>query len=115
MNIEPIPNILLGDKLTLLTPGSSGKWNETAINNVRVERVAAVTDYSAQKARDNTEITVWFDYENSYPKTDFSVGMKARYRGEIYEITEYRSYSADKPHHCRFKARKIGGTYAGEG
>lgn len=110
MNIKPIPDILLGDSFTLLTP-ASGKWNETRINNVRIERVEAITDYSSQKARDNTEITVWFDCANSSPKTDFSVGMKARYHGEIYEITEQRVYSSDRPHHCKFKARKIGGEY----
>lgn len=112
MNIKPIPDILLGDSFTLLTPAAGG-WNETVISNVRVERTGAINDYSTAKARDNTEMTVWFDYANSSPKTDFAVGMKARYRGEVYEITEQRVYSADTPHHCKFKARKIGGDHGG--
>lgn len=113
MNIKPIPNELLGDSFTLLVPSAAGKWTETAIRNVRVERTETITEYSSQKQRDNTEITVWFDYANSSPKTDFSVGMKVRCRGEIFVITEQKVYSADNPHHCRFKARKIGGEYTG--
>lgn len=110
MNVKPIPDILLGDSVTLLTP-ASGKWNETKINNVRVERTEAVSDHSLQKARDNTELTVWFDYASSYPKADFSAGARVSYRGESYEITESKIYFADAPHHCKFKARKLGGEY----
>lgn len=110
MTVKPIPDILLGDSITLLTP-APGKWNETKINNVRVERTEAVSDYSSQKARDNTELTVWFDYERSSPKAEFSAGMRISFRGEIYEITESRIYRADAPHHCKFRARKIGGEY----
>lgn len=110
MNIKPIPDILLGDSFTLLTP-VSGKWNETKINNVRVERTEAVSGYSSQKAHDNTSITVWFDYARSSPKVKFSAGMRVSYHGESYEITESRDYFADAPHHCKFKARKIGGEY----
>ncbi|MBD5383960.1 MAG: hypothetical protein HDR72_03040 [Ruminococcaceae bacterium] len=111
MNVMPIPDILLGDSFTLLVPNVSGKWNETVIGNVRVERSGCISDYSSQKARDNTELTVWYDCEKSSPKTDFAAGMKVRYHGETYEITEQRVYLADGPHHCKFKARKIGGEY----
>lgn len=113
MNIKPIPNELLGDSFTLLVPAASGGWTEKEIRNVRIERTEAVTEYSSQKQRSNTEITVWFDCVNSSPKTDFSAGMKARYRGEIFVITEHKVYFAGAPHHCRFKARKVGGEYTG--
>ena len=110
MTVRPIPDVLLGDSITLLVP-VSGKWNETKINNVRVERTGAVSDYSSQKPRDNTGLTVWYDCTRSSPKTEFSAGMKVTYRGETYEITESRTYFADAPHHCKFKARKIGGEF----
>lgn len=111
MDIKPIPAALLGDSFTLLTPAASGTWNETVIGNVRIARTETIADCAAQKALDNTAVTVWFDCTNSSPKADFSAGMKARYHGEIYEITEQRVYSSDRPHHCKFKARKIGGEY----
>lgn len=110
MTVRPIPDVLLGDSITLLIP-AAGKWNETKISNVRVERSEAVSEYSSHKVRDNTEITVWFDNVKSTPKADFSVGMRVNYRGESYEITECRTYFADAPHHCKFKARKLGGEY----
>ncbi len=109
MNIMPIPDVLLGDSFTLLVPNASGKWGETVISNVRVERTVCISDYSSQKARDNTELTVWYDCAKSSPKTDFTAGMKVRYHSELYEITERKVYLADSPHHCKFKARKIGG------
>ena len=112
MNIRPIPDVLLGDSFTLLAPDSSGKWSETVISNVRVERKGCISDYASQKARDNTEITVWYDCVKSTPKADFAVGMKVRYCGETYEITEHRVYLTYTPHHCKFKARKISGEYS---
>lgn len=111
MNIMPIPDVLLGDSFTLLVPDGSGKWRETVIGNVRVERNCCISDYSSQKARDNTELTVWYDCSRSSPKAEFAAGMKVRYHGETYEITEQKIYLADGPHHCKFKARKIGGEY----
>lgn len=113
MNVKPIPDILLGDSLTLLVPNASGKWSETAVRNVRVERTGSVTDGFSKSARDDTELTVWYDCERSSPKLGFAVGMKVRYRGETFEITEYKMYFADGPHHCKFTARKIGGNYSG--
>jgi len=110
MNIKPIPDILLGDSVTLLIP-ASGKWNGKKISNVRVERTEAVNDYSSQKAREQTKITVWFDLAKSFPKTDICAGMSVRYHGEIYEITESKIYSANAPHHLKFTARKTGGEY----
>lgn len=110
MTIKPIPDILLGDSVTLLIP-ASGKWNEKKINNIRVERTGAVNDYSSQRAREQTTITVWFDFAKSSPKTDISAGMGVRYHGEVYEVTESKIYSADAPHHLKFTARKTGGVY----
>lgn len=108
MNVKPIPDALLGSELTLLVPSDAG-WTTTHIGNVRVERTGAVSDYSSQKTRDNTEITVWYDCANSYPEAEFSAGMRVRYRGEVYEITEEKTYCAGAPHHRKFKARKIYG------
>lgn len=110
MNVRPIPDILLGDNITLLVP-SSGRWDKLFISNVRVERSESVSDYSSQKARENTGLTVWFDHANSSPKTEFSIGMKVVYDNETYEITEVKNYFTDTPHHCKLKARKIGGEY----
>lgn len=110
MNVKPIPDVLLGDELTLLVPREGG-WSEKYVGNVRVERTGAMADYSSQKTRDNTEITVWYDHANSYPEVSFSVGMRVRYRGEVFEIIEEKAYYADAPHHCKFRARKIYGEH----
>lgn len=106
MNVNPIPNELLGSRITLEIPTESGSYDKT-IYNVRVERVEEINDYTSQKPRDNTRIFVWFDYVNSYPQTEFSVGMRVRYNGEVFEIVKQKVYSADSPHHCKIEARKI--------
>lgn len=109
MNIKPIPDELLGENITLITPSAGGGYRKR-IYNVRVEKLAAITDYSTQKVRDNTVITVWYDYSNSYPSAEFPVGARVEYDGETFEIIEQKIYSAGAPHHCKFKARKISDT-----
>lgn len=106
MNVKPIPNELLGDNLTLIVPKATGSA-ETPISNVRVERSEDIEGYSTNDPRRRTEITVWVDYRNS-TWTDFPVGAKVRFNGEVFEITEQKVYRADTPHHCKFRAIKIG-------
>ena len=107
MNVKPIPNSLLGDEFYLYVPDESG-WSRQLIENVRVERKSAVSSPTAANIRDISEITIWYDYENSYPYEDFSAGMRARYQGEDFEITEVKFYRAQELHHCKIKAMKIG-------
>ena len=106
INVKPIPDELLGDDIVLITPTGFGSSRET-IYNVRVEKQAAITDYTSSSQRENTTITVWYDCENSYPEAEFPVGAKVEYGGEIFEIVESKVYKTDVPHHKKFKARKI--------
>ena len=106
MNVKPIPNALLGNNITLITPKATG-FTETPISNVRVERSEDIAGYSSDDPKDHAEITVWVDYHNS-TWTDFPVGAKVRWDGEVFVITEQKVYCAGKPHHCKFKAIKIG-------
>ncbi len=110
MNVKPIPNSLLGDDFYLYVPTESG-WSRQLIENVRVERTSAVSSPTAANSRDVSEITIWYDYENSYPSADFSAGTRAKYHGELFEITEVKFYRAEELHHCKIKAVKIGGEY----
>lgn len=107
MNVKPIPNSLLGDDFYLYVPTESG-WIRRLIENVRIERTSAVSSPTAANTRDISEITIWYDYENSYPYEDFSAGMRAEYQGESFEITEVKFYRAEELHHCKIKAVKIG-------
>ena len=106
LNARPIPDELLGDDITLIVPAAYGTSRER-IYNVRVEKQAAITDYTSSSQRDNTVITVWYDCENSYPKAEFPVGAKVEYGDEVFEIVESKVYKTDVPHHIKFKARKI--------
>ena len=106
MNVKPIPNELLGDSLTLIVQKSTG-FTETPIDNVRVEREEDIEGYSTKDSHGRVEITVWIDYRNS-TWTDFPVGAKVRYKGELFEIAEQKIYRAGEPHHCKFRAIKIG-------
>lgn len=106
MKVKPIPNELLGDKITLITPTGTG-FTETPIANVRVERSENIEGLSSNDPRNCAEITVWADYRNS-TWADFPVGAKVRYNNEIFEIVEQKVYRAGEPHHCKFKARKTG-------
>lgn len=113
MTIKPIPGELLGDSFTLVSPVKSGGTERTEINNVRIERVNSVADYTTT-ARDCTELSIWFDCTNSRPLgAEFSAGQRAEYMGEEYELTEVRELGAGRPHHIRIKARKINGEYIG--
>ena len=107
MNVKPIPDSLLGDSAELLIPNGSG-YDITELDNVRVERTSCVSDYSSQRMRDRTEITVWFDLESSYPAdTEFAAGQKLRYLGEEFEVLEARTFIADSPHHVRIKGTLV--------
>ena len=106
MNVKPIPNELLGDSITLIVPKSTG-YTETQISNVRVELSENIDGYSTNDPRARAEITVWVDYHNSTWK-DFPVGAKVRYNNEVFEIAEQKIYLAGEPHHCKFRAIKIG-------
>ena len=106
MNVKPIPNALLGDDITLMLPTESG-FTETPISNVRVERSESIANYTSDDPRRRAVITVWADYHNS-TWTDFPVGAKVRFGGEVFEITEQKVYRAGEPHHCKFRAIRIG-------
>ena len=111
MNVTPIPDRFLGDEFYLCTPTADG-WSETHIYNVRVEKTSIVSAPTASSPRDISEITVWYDYVNSYPSAEFTAGTRAKYHGEIFEITEVKFYRAEELHRCRIKAVKIGGSYS---
>lgn len=102
MNIKPIPNELLGDSLTLITPTPSGS-RQTTVRNVRIER--------SETLKNGTQcrpvITVWADCKNS-SHTDFPVGAHVKLGTETFEITEQKMYRAAEPHHCKFTAVKTG-------
>ncbi len=106
IKVKPIPNELLGDDIVLITPTGSGTFSRT-IYNVRVEKTEEITDFVSRVTRDNTEITVWYDFENSYPSAEFPVAARVKFEGDVYEILESRVFKTDSPHHIRFKARKI--------
>lgn len=106
MNVKPIPNALLGDNITLMIPKASG-FTETPIANVRVERSEDIAGYASDEPRGRAEITVWVDRHNS-TWTDFPVGAKVKWGGEVFEITEQKVYRAGEPHHCKFRAIRIG-------
>ena len=106
MNVKPIPNELLGESITLIIPKGTG-FAETLIENVRVEREEDIEGYATKDPHRHVGITVWVDYRNS-TWTDFPVGAKVRYKGEDFEIAEQKIYRAGEPHHCKFRAIKIG-------
>ncbi|MDE6728278.1 MAG: hypothetical protein K2J80_10130, partial [Oscillospiraceae bacterium] len=64
MNVKPIPNALLGGKITLVLPTKTG-FSETPISNIRVERSERIEGQTANDQQSITEITVWVDYVNS--------------------------------------------------
>lgn len=102
MNVKPIPDALLGDSLTLMLPTKTG-LTETSVQNVRVERSEALKN----GVRSVASITVWADCKNS-SHTDFPVGARVKFDGEMFEITEQKMYRAKEPHHCKFTAVKTG-------
>lgn len=109
--VKPIPAELLTDSAALLTPTESAYIRET-LDDVRIVRVSAVTDYTAGRARDCTELLMYFDCVNSSPAgTEFSAGQSLEYCGEEFEIISAELFSGEGPHHWRVKARKTGGEY----
>jgi hypothetical protein len=113
ITINPIPDSLLGDSFSLIEPNKNG-FERTEISNVRIDRTSAVSDYSSQRMRDTTELSIIFDCENSLPKyAEFCAGQQAEYCGETFEIVEVKLYSSDKPHHYTLKAKKTGGSFTG--
>lgn len=113
MTIKPIPDELLGDAIILHTPASGG-FEDTEVWNVRVDRTNTITDFTSAHTRDTTEITIYYDCENSRPKyTDFAVGQQVSYCGERYELLEVKRYCSGEPHHYTIKARKISGFFTG--
>ncbi len=103
--MNPIPNVLLGDEITLEKPTESG-WTDTRISNVRAEKVSAIED-NYNIPQEKTELFVWYDCVNSYPNTDFEAGMRIKFRGEVFEIVKVREYKAKTPHHIKITADKI--------
>ncbi|MDE6727631.1 MAG: hypothetical protein K2J80_06790, partial [Oscillospiraceae bacterium] len=78
------------------------------ISNIRVERSERIDGLTANDQQSITEITVWVDYVNS-TWAEFPVGAKVRYEGDLFEIAEQKVYRVGiQPHHCKFKAIKIG-------
>lgn len=102
MNIEPIPNELLGDNITLILPTGRGA-SEKRVENVRAVRSEKISGGTVGLA----ELTVFVDRRNS-TWADFPIGARVRFGTELFEITESRVYRAVEDHHCKFKATKIG-------
>ena len=107
MTVKPIPSSLLGDEIVVMRPGGDS-WTETCLHNERAERINVVEDGAFEKAREKTELYVWIDFANSYPLMEIWAGMRAKYRGEVFEITKVKTYRAESPHHRKFTAMKIG-------
>lgn len=109
--VKPIPAELLTDSALLLTPSGSGYSRET-LENVRIIRISAITDYSAGRTRDCTELVMYFDCVNSAPDgTEFVAGQSLECGGEVFEIISAELFSGEEPHHWRVKARKTGGEH----
>lgn len=112
--IKPIPAELLTDSAVLLIPTASGHRAQP-LEDVRIVRKSAITDYTAGRTRDFTEIVMYFDCENSYPAdAEFCAGQSLEYCGETYEIVQAELFSGTAPHHYRVRARKTGGTFRPE-
>ncbi len=112
--IKPIPAELLTDCAVLRTPSENG-YEKTDLIDVRIIRTSAITDYTAGRTRDCTELLMYFDCVNSYPQdVIFSAGQTIDYCGESYEITSAELFSGTAPHHYRIRARKTGGEFRPE-
>lgn len=112
MSIKPIPAALLRDGFVLLTPTQSG-FSRTYIENVRIVCKSAVSDHTATRMRDISQLVVYFDCEQSYPaETEFYAGQQAEYRGALYELLTAELFSGEQPHHYKLTFQKIsGGAY----
>lgn len=104
---RPIPLSLLNDVITLMAPTTDG-YDSTEIYDVRVQKTSAVREYNSSKLRDISEITVYYDCQNSSPRgVDFIAGMLIMYEGERYEILSAEQFASDRPHHVRITARSV--------
>lgn len=109
--ILPIPSALLTDSALLRTPSGDG-YKSTRLEYVRIVRTSGMTDYTAGRVRDCTEIVMYYDCVNSYPEeVVFSAGQLLEYCGEEYELVQAELFAGEVPHHYRIKARKIGGQF----
>lgn len=107
MEVRPIPWTLLDSTATLLVPDGSG-WAETELSEIRVLWRSKVSEYSSTIVRDNSELTVYYDFARSSPSdVRFAAGMRLQYDGEQYEILDVRQFDADRPHHIKLLARHI--------
>lgn len=108
MNIMPIPYELLCDSFVLLSPSESG-FSRTVIDNVRVVKRSVISDYTATRMRDISELVVYYDCERSTPSgVSFSAGEQAQLDGELYELLKAELFSGEYPHHYKLTFRKIG-------
>lgn len=104
---RPIPLELLADDITLMTPTVDG-YDSTEIYNVRVQKKSAVREYNSAAVRDISEITVYYDCENSSPRgVDFLAGMLIMHDDVRYEILAAEQFAAEQLHHIRIIARKV--------
>lgn len=103
MNIEPIPNSLLGDDIILQKPEENGR-TDYSVTNVRVERSYSIESFQSGAKRNSSELTVWFDCENSFSPIDIAVGMSIKYGGEIFDIVKIDVLRGTSPHHLKISA-----------
>lgn len=107
MQPRPIPYDLLTDEMTLLCPRESG-YENIEICNVRVISASRISEYNSVRGRDTSEITVYYDCENSYPSdVDFEAGMLILYNDTRYEILSAEQFKAETLHHIKITARKV--------
>lgn len=104
---RPIPMELLVDEVTLMAPTVDG-YDSTEIYNVRVQKRSAVREYNSSALRDISEITMYYDCENSSPKgVEFLAGMLIVHDSVRYEILTAEQFSDEQLHHIRITARKV--------
>ncbi len=107
MQFKPIPYDLLTDEITLLSPREDG-YENIEICNVRVVTASRISEYNSVRGRDTSEITVYYDCENSYPSdVDFEAGMLIVYNNTRYEILSAEQVKAETLHHIKITARKV--------
>lgn len=107
MQLRPIPYDLLTDEITLLFPREDG-YKKIEICNVRVVAASRISEYNSVRGRDTSEITVYYDCENSYPSdVDFEAGMLILHDNVRFEILSAEQFKADILHHIKITARKV--------
>lgn len=105
--IRPIPSALLNDCIVLMVPSEDG-YVSHEISSVRVIRSSKVSDYSAVRVRDGSEITVYYDCVASRPTgIEFAAGMLIVYDSVRYELILAEEFKAAAPHHIRLTAKKV--------